>query len=130
INLLPIFLVLGVLGPLFSLVALVWGWYFVSKPRTSVRLEEGPRLAPLDESGSPIFPVGEPYCLRDRLIYPFGSTRCPEDGSDLSVICPMCGVGRDAAIGTCGNCGLVLKVQQRARVVRSAGPPPGGAAVA
>ena len=130
INLLPLFVVLGVLGPLLSLMAAVWAWYFVFKPRTHVRLEEGPRLAPLDEAGNPIFPVGEPYCLQDRLIYPFGATRCREDGSDLLVICPMCGVGREAAISTCGNCGLVLKVQPRARVVRSAGPPPCGAAVA
>ena len=63
-------------------------------------------------------------------IYPPGTTRCDRDGEPLSVICPMCGIGRDAAITTCGNCGLVLKVEQRARVLRPAGPPPGGAAVA
>ena len=130
VNLLPLFVVLGVLGPLLSLIALVWFYYFVRKPRPKVRWEEGPRAAPLDDAGNPVFPPGEPYCLRDHQIFASGATRCPNDGSDLAVICPMCGIGRDAAITTCGNCGLVLKVEQRVRVVRPAGPPPGGAAVA
>jgi hypothetical protein len=130
VGLLPLFLVLGVIGPLLSLAALIWSWYFVTKPRPKVRYEEGPRLAPLDDAGNPIFPIGEPYCLTDRTVYPSGTTRCPNDGTPLAVICPMYGIGRDAGITTCGNCGLVLKVAQRARVARSAGPPPGGAAVA
>ena len=47
------------------------------------------------------------------------------------MICPMCGLGRPAAIDTCTNCGLVLKVKPRpVPVVRSSGPKPGGAAVA
>ena len=37
-------LVLGLLGPLLSLIGMVWGYYFVSKPRPKVRYEEGPRL--------------------------------------------------------------------------------------
>jgi hypothetical protein len=130
INLLPLFLVLGVLGPLLSLGALLWFYYFVTKPRTQVLIEEGPRAAPLDDAGSPVFPPGEPYCPRDALIYPPGTTRCERDDTPLSVICPMCGIGRAASITTCGNCGLVLKVEPRARVMRAAGPPPGGAAIA
>ena len=47
------------------------------------------------------------------------------------MICPMCGLGRAAVVDTCANCGLVLKVKPRAVAVRaSAGPKPGGAAVA
>jgi hypothetical protein len=130
VNLLPLLLLFGLIGPLISLLALVWAYYFAAKPRPKVRYDEGVRIAPLDESGAPIFPVGEPYCLRDHQIFASGTTRCPDDGSALAVICPMCGIGRDAAITTCGNCGLVLKVEQRVRVVRPAGPPPGGAAVA
>ncbi len=130
IGLLPIFVVLGVLGPLLSLMGLVWFYYFVRKPRARVRWEEGPRQAPLDDAGNPVFPPGEPYCPRDALIYPPGTTRCDADGTELAVICPMCGIGRDAAIRTCGNCGLVLKVETRTRVMRPAGPPPGGAAIA
>jgi hypothetical protein len=130
IGLLPILIVIGVLGPLLSLMALGWFVYFVRKPRARVRIEEGPRAAPVDDAGSPVVPPGEPYCARDALIYPPGTTRCQRDDTPLSVICPMCGIGRDAAISTCGNCGLVLKVESRARVIRPAGPPPGGAAIA
>lgn len=130
VGLLPLFVVLGVIGPLLSLIALVWFYYFVRKPRPKVRWEEGPRAAPLDDAGNPVFPPGEPYCPRDALIYPPGTTRCDRDDQDLAVICPMCGIGRNAAITTCGNCGLVLKVESRTRVMRPAGPPPGGAALA
>jgi hypothetical protein len=130
IGLIPLMLLLGLIGPLLSLAALIWVYYFVRKPRTRVQFEEGPRAAARDGSGNPIFPVGEPYCLLDALIYPPGSTRCDRDGQALAVLCPMCGIGRDSAITTCGNCGLVLKIEPRARVIRPAGPPPGGAAVA
>ena len=130
VALLPLMVVLGVLGPLLSIGALVWMYYFVTKPRARVRFEEGARSAPLDDAGNPVFPPGEPYCARDALIYPPGTVRCDADDTPLSVICPMCGIGREAAITTCGNCGLVLKVVSRSRVMRPAGPPPGGAALA
>jgi hypothetical protein len=42
----------------------------------------------------------------------------------------MCGVGRVASLTTCGNCGLVLKIENRAVAVRRGRPKPGGAAVA
>jgi hypothetical protein len=43
----------------------------------------------------------------------------------------MCSLGRSALMDACSNCGLVLKVKSRAIAVRaSAGPKPGGAAVA
>jgi hypothetical protein len=42
----------------------------------------------------------------------------------------MCGVGRAAELDTCGNCGLVLKIETRALAVRRGRPKPGGAAVA
>ena len=42
----------------------------------------------------------------------------------------MCGVGRNAEIDTCGNCGLVLKIETRPLAVRRGRPKPGGAAVA
>jgi hypothetical protein len=130
IGLLPLMVIIGVLGPLLSLMGLVWFYYFVSKPRTRVTFEEGARIAPLDDAGNPVFPPGEPYCPRDSLIYASGTQRCEQDDTPLSVICPMCGIGRAAAITTCGNCGLVLKVESRNRVMRPSGPPPGGAAIA
>jgi len=130
INLLPILLVVGVIGPLVSLTALVWFYYYVTKPRPKVRIEEGARPAKLDAGGTRVFPPGLPYCLRHSLVYPPGTTRCDVDHQALSVICPMCGIGRDAEIDTCGNCGLVLKVERRLQVAGAVGPPPGGAAIA
>jgi hypothetical protein len=130
VALLPLFLVIGVLGPLLSLIGLVWAYYVVRKPRTRVRIEEGPRRAMLDDAGNPVYPPGEPYCPRDGLVFGPGTVRCERDDTPLAVICPMCGIGRDAAISTCGNCGLVLKVESRTRLMRPVGPPPGGAAVA
>ncbi|HEU4672975.1 MAG TPA: hypothetical protein VFS32_08760 [Candidatus Limnocylindrales bacterium] len=130
IGLLPIFLVIGVLGPLVTLLVLVWLYYVVRKPRAHVTYEEGPRQAPVGADGQPEFPAGEPYCLNHALIYPSGQTRCPIDGELLSVVCPKCGLGRGADIDTCGNCGLVLRIVPRARALRPAGPPPGGAAAA
>lgn len=131
IGLLPIFLVLGVLGPIFSILTIAWLVYIVRRPRTSVRYDEGPRLAQLDEGGRPIFPVGLPHCLREGLIYASGTTRCPNDGDELWVLCPMCRLGRSAGVRTCAECGLVLKVENRAVALGPmAGPPPGGAAIA
>jgi hypothetical protein len=129
VDLLPIFLVLGVIGPLATLAVLFWGWYFIRKPRTRVRYEDGPTPAPLGPDGAPIFPRGLPYSPISGLVYPPGRKRGDED-EELSVICPMCDIGRDAAVDTCGNCGLVLKVEQRPRVIAPIAPPPGGAAIA
>ena len=130
INLLPLFLVLGVIGPLASLLMLVWAWYFVRKPRLKVRYEEGLTPIPIGPEGEPQPPRGLPYSLATGFVYPPGTTR-DEAGGELLVVCPMCGLGREAALDTCGNCGLVLKVEKRLRVVGPAtSPPPGGAAIA
>lgn len=129
IALLPVFLVLFVFGPIVTILMLVWLIYFLRRPRSRVTFEEGPRAAALGPDGRPYFPPGEPYCPTDGLIYPFGATRC-DNGHELAVICPKCGLGRSAEISTCGNCGLVLKVEPRARALVPAGPPPGGATIA
>ncbi len=131
IGLLPILIFLGVVGPLVTILLLGTLVYQARKPRVKVAFEEGPRMAEIDSAGEPIFPPGFPHCRRDGLIYPSGALRCERCQDDLAVICPMCGLGRTALIDTCSNCGLVLKVKQRAVAVRtSAGPRPGGAAVA
>ena len=129
VNLLPIFLLVGVVGPIVTLLAVYWFVYAVRRPRTRVRFDDGARPALL-EAGLPAFPPGRPYCPRHDLVHPPGVTACEVDGEPLAVVCPMCGLGRQAEIDTCGNCGLVLKVVPRARALSPAGPPPGGAAVA
>jgi len=130
IQLLPVFLLIGVVGPLLSLAVLAWLGYGVTKPRTKVSYDEGVRVAPRDHLGRPIVPVGEPYCPKDGLIYPFGTQRCDRDRTTLLVRCPKCEVVREAGISTCGNCGLTLKLEPRAMIVATDGPPPGGAAIA
>jgi hypothetical protein len=131
VGLLPLLIFLGVVGPLVTFTILGIFVYQVAKPRTKVRVEEGPHVARVGADGQPIFPPGLPFCRRHGLVYTSGSLRCDHDGEELAVICPMCGLGRPAMIDTCTNCGLVLKVKPRAVTVgRAAGPKPGGAAAA
>ena len=131
IGLLPVLIVLGLIGPFLTFLVLGTLIYQVRKPRVKVAFEEGPRVAEIGPGGEPVFPVGLPHCRRDALVYPSGTIRCESCRDDLTVICPMCGLGRLARIDTCSNCGLVLKVKTRAVAVRTtAGPKPGGAAAA
>jgi hypothetical protein len=131
IGLFPLFMFLGIVGPLVTFTILGILVYQVAKPRTSVKLEEGPLVASIGTDGNPIFPPGLPFCRRDGLIYPSGALRCDRCHDELAVICPMCGLGRPAEIDTCTNCGLVLKVTPRPVTVgRRTGPKPGGAAAA
>jgi hypothetical protein len=130
IDLLPVFLVIGVVGPLLSLLVFGWVIYALGKPRSRIPYTEPqPHLAELVD-GEPVYPVGEPYCPQHRLVFPAGTTRCAEDGRDLAVICPKCNTGRQAWIDTCGTCGLVLRIDHVVPALRTAGPPPGGAAAA
>lgn len=131
IGLLPILIFLGIVGPLITFLILGTVVYQVAKPRPNLKLAEGPEIARIGADGQPIFPPGLPFCRQHGLIYPTGTIHCERGGEDLAVICPMCGLGRPAAIETCTNCGLVLNVKPRpVPVVRSSGPKPGGAAVA
>ena len=129
VNLLPIYLVVFVVGPLLSLVVLFWIVYFIRKPRTKVAYVDPIRSAPRDEDGQPVFPSGEPYSVTEARIYPPGAARS-EAGEPLLVRCPRCDLVRPAEVDTCGNCGLSVVVRPPTITVRPAGPPPGGAAVA
>jgi hypothetical protein len=131
IALLPVLVVLGLVGPFMTFLALGTFIYLIRKPRVKVAFEEGPRVADIGADGEPIFPVGLPYCRRDALVYPSGAHFCDRCRDKLAVMCPMCGLGRFALADTCTNCGLVLKVRSKAMVVAAApGPKPGGAAAA
>ncbi len=129
VGLLPIFLVVGVVGPLLSLIVLFWFIYFVRKPRVRTAFADPRRPAPLGADGQPSFPPGEPYSVREAMIYEAGATRS-ESGDQLVLACPKCGLVRSAAIETCGNCGLTFTIRKSTIAIRPAGPPPGGAAVA
>jgi hypothetical protein len=130
VGLLPVLLVIGVVGPIVSLLLLGWFIYVVRRPRNRIpyRVPQ-PRPAEI-VGGEPVYPAGEPYCLHDQLVMPFGATTCPTCGRDLAVRCPKCGVGRAAYVDTCANCGLVLKIEPRVVQLAPASPPPGGAAAA
>lgn len=130
IDLLPVFLLIGVVGPLLSLLVLGWVIYFLGKPRSRIPYTEpAPRQAQIVD-GDPVYPSGEPYCSFNQLVFPFGATRCSECNLDLAVTCPKCGTGRQAWIDACGTCGLVLRIDRTVPALRPAGPPPGGAAAA
>jgi hypothetical protein len=129
IGLLPIFLLLFVVGPLLTLLALFWVRYAVLKPRPKVAYADTRRAAPLDDAGNPVFPTGEPYSPREGVIYEPGTTRSPS-GQSLVVACPKCSLVRPAAEGTCGNCGLSFTLTPTTRSLRPAGPPPDGRAAA
>ena len=131
VGLLPLLIFLGVVGPLLTFSMLGILAYQATRPRAKLRLEEGPQVARAGADGQPIFPPGLPYCRQHALIYRTGTVRCERGGEELAVICPMCGLGRPAAIDTCTNCGLVLNVKSRpVPIGRTTGPKPGGAAVA
>ena len=131
IGLLPIVVLLGLVMPFLTFVALGTVIYLIKKPRVKLAFEEGPRTAEIGPGGEPVFPVGLPHCRRDDLVYPSGTIRCERCHDGLAVICPMCSVGRAAIVDTCTNCGLVLKVVPQAIAVRTTpGPKPGGAAAA
>lgn len=130
VDLMPILLLIGVVGPLVSLLALGWFVYFVSKPRARIPYTEPEPQPARIADGAPVYPPGEPYCAFNQLVFPPGETRCSECKRDLAVVCPKCGTGRQAWIDTCGTCGLVLRIDRTVPALRPAGPPPGGAAVA
>jgi hypothetical protein len=131
IGLMPILIFLGVVGPLITFTVLGAMGYQIAKPRTKVKFVEGPRIADRDPNGDPFYPPGLPFCRRDELVYESGVMSCERCGDELAVVCPMCGLGRQATIDTCANCGLVLKVKSKPVPVRTTnGPRPGGAAVA
>jgi len=127
IGMLPIFLLIGVVGPLVTLIVLFWLRYGLVRPRRRVAFADARRAAPLDADGNRVFPAGEPYSPAEGVIYEPGTTRSPS-GERLVVACPKCSLVRSAAEGTCGNCGLTFTLKPTTRSLRAAGPPPGGRA--
>jgi hypothetical protein len=127
VDLLPILLLAGVVGPLLTLMVLMWLRYGARKPRTRVSFRAIRRPAVLDAAGNPVFPVGEPYSLAEGMVYEPGATRSAS-GELLLVACPKCSLARPAEIDTCGNCGLSFTLKPTTRSAHRPAPPAGGAA--
>jgi hypothetical protein len=53
IGLLPLFVLVGVVAPLVSLIALRWVWYFLIKPRTRLKILESTPAAQRNAVGPP-----------------------------------------------------------------------------
>jgi hypothetical protein len=134
INALPILFVLGLLGPILTLLGLLWLRYRFTRRTGRVRLADpAPVPAERDEDGYLIVPPSTPFCARDGLLYPPNATRCESCREELVVRCPVDSTTRTARQQVCRACGTryVLGASTTAVAVRrSGGPPEGGAAVA
>lgn len=134
INLLPFFVVVGVIGPIVTLLLLMQVWYLWHRRSGRVRRQETqPRPAPRDAAGELEFPPNVPYCQPHALLFPQSMTACTVDGAELTVNCPVDGTSRVASDQTCRACGTryVLGATETPLTIRRAGQPPaGGAAVA
>ena len=134
----PSSFVIGLVGPLVTLGILALARLRRHRSRApSSRTTKGARPAPLDHTGRPIIPAGEPYCPRDGLIYPFGPQRCEADRSRLLLRCPKCEVVARRRRADLRQLRTGLKVEPRAMsCVRPTGrrpaarpsPDPGGLA--
>ncbi|MBA3779462.1 MAG: hypothetical protein H0X16_09230 [Chloroflexi bacterium] len=134
VALLPIAVLLGLIGPIISLLALVWLHHWFTRRRGRVRYADlQPVAAERDELGAFVFPPNTPYCPRDGLLYPPTATRCNMEGDELLVRCPVDSATRVAGEQLCRVCGTryVLGASTTGVAVqRRHGPPEGGAAVA
>jgi hypothetical protein len=134
IALLPYVLVATIVGPILTLIVLMWAWHLLRRQRGRVRREEvQPVPAPRDADGRPVFPVNVPYCAEHALVYPPRARTCDVDRADLAVACPVDGSLRAADVETCPACGTTFKLGAAASplaIVTPDGPPEGGAAIA
>jgi hypothetical protein len=134
ISMLPFFLLIGVVGPILSLLLLMQLWYLLHRRRGRVRITEPePRPALRDANGNPVIPPNVPFCDEHALLHPLNRTICEVDGAELSVVCPVDETVRPAAEQLCRACGTryVLGATRTAVAIRRTGQPPaGGAAVA
>ena len=134
IGLLPFVIVGTIVGPVLTIIALMWVWYFIKRRRGKVRRGDAqPESARLDDGGNPVFPANVPYCQRHALVFPARARTCTMNGDPLSVICPVDGTVRNAEVDTCAACGTRFKLGAATGssvILASDGPPEGGAAIA
>ena len=134
ISMLPFFVLVGVVGPLISLVAFMWFWHVIHRKRGHVKVMEAESHPALrDPNGNPIYPPNVPFCDKHGQLFTLSRTACDLDGDELSVVCPVDLTTRPASQQLCRACGTryVLGASSTALTVRRTGhPPEGGAAVA
>lgn len=134
ILLMPILLIIGLTGPLLSLLALYWVYHFFIDRGGRVRTAElEPAPADRRADGTPIFPPNTPYCIEHELIHPATARTCDVDGAELTVRCPVDDTVRTAGEQLCRVCGTRYQLgASLAPVVVKSGrrPPEGGAAIA
>jgi hypothetical protein len=134
IELLPILLILGVVGPGLSLLALYWLYITFSSKRGKVKVDDPtPEPAQRAADGTAIYPPNVPYCQTHELLYPASFRNCEIDREELLVRCPVDDSVRVAGQQLCRTCGTryELGASLAPIVVKRRGTPPaGGAAIA
>ena len=130
----PLLLIIGVMGPILTLVLVGWAHHLLISRRPRVVYDEPEARAPEHlADGTPVVPPNVPYCGRDDLLFPARTTTCSVCHDELTVRCPVDGAVRPATQQTCRACGTkyVLGAGLDPLTVRSsAHPPSGGAAIA
>jgi hypothetical protein len=134
IHLLPVLVILGLTGPILTLLLFYWLYHFLIDRRGRVRTAEiDVRPAERGPDGAPIFPVNTPYCIEHELVFPPTARECSVDGDELTVRCPVDDSVRVATQQLCRVCGTRYQLGAAVSPVvvqRRHGPPEGGAAIA
>ena len=134
IQLMPILLIVGVVGPALSLLALYWFYVWATNRPGKVRIAEPePTVVEPQPDGTYVYPPNVPYCATHHLIYPPTVQQCEIDREDLEVRCPVDDSVRVAGQQLCRTCGTRYQLGASLAPVVVAGrgqPPAGGAAVA
>jgi hypothetical protein len=134
IDLLPILVLLGLTGPILSLLALYWLYHLVTARRGRVRTAEPePAPVPIGDDGLPAYPPNVPYCPQHQLLFPANARSCSIDDGELIVRCPVDGNTRVASQQLCRVCGTRYQLGASLAPVtvrRRGRPPEGGAAIA
>jgi hypothetical protein len=130
----PLLLIVGVMGPILTLVMVGWTHHLLISRRPHVVYDEPEARAPEHRAdGTPVVPPNTPFCARDDLLFPARAATCSICHDELTVRCPIDGAVRPATQQTCRACGTkyVLGAGLDPLTVRSsAHPPSGGAAIA
>ena len=134
IQLLPLLLIFGLVGPVLTFLTLYWIYVRLNSQRGRVSSDEpDPVAVQQGPDGTYTYPVNAPYCPTHHLVYPATARECTIDGEELLVRCPVDDSVRFASQQLCRTCGTryQLGASLAPVVIRRRGAPPaGGAAVA